>query len=448
MAFHIHQEENEVNLSWVKKGDDRRFLEGIDGAYLLVPFQCDVCWFRALEKREPRVGSYQDNRILGYIRRVNLDLIWSRAPGTIASTRDNVRMMLKMWRELGLEIDLPTLGPWAPEDRVGFRIAMAQVRYSQRPGANESTHLQFDTVRKMRTAFNHVYEVGKAIRAEDHTGFKGLKGEIFSASSCPTDSRFFQLFTRGLLLRLGKQTKSNWGLDFNVLHIILNHFEKNLMEENLSKEEKRTTVMLGSFFMIGFVCGLRGNEIFLVEAEGIQKMIDKGRVESQSKHEHVVIPLLGRFKNEDGEKWHVMVSASVTDSKFQVRSWVEKLVDVLKEEGRGLGPAFCDSEGEMLSYSWIDEKFVEEVQSVQHSHPRLIDSEIDVGEHFSIFRSIRKGSTARVTDMEVGKVTIDLHNRWRTIENRRGNKSSKSMQDYYSDLRLTINTRLTYSRAL
>ena len=125
MDFHIHREENEVNLSWVKKGEDRRFLEGIDRAYLLVPFQCDVCWFRSLEKREPRAGSYQDNRILGYIRRVNLDLIWSRAPGTIASTRDNIKMMLKMWRELGLEIDLLTLGPWSPDDRVGFKIAMA-----------------------------------------------------------------------------------------------------------------------------------------------------------------------------------------------------------------------------------------------------------------------------------------------------------------------------------
>ena len=81
---------------------------------------------------------------------------------------------------------------------------MAQVCYSQRPGANANTHLQFDTVRKMRTAFNHVFEVGKAIKSETHTGFKGLKGDIFSASSCPTDSRFFQLFTRGLLLRLGK----------------------------------------------------------------------------------------------------------------------------------------------------------------------------------------------------------------------------------------------------
>ena len=448
MDFHIHREQNEVNLSWVKKGEDRRFLEGIDGAFLVVPFQCDTCWFRVLEKREPKINSYQDNRIYAHIRRVNLDLIWSRAPGTIASTRDNIKMMIRMWRELGVEIELPSLGPWPEEDKVGFRVALAQVRYSQRPGINAGTHLQFDTVRKMRTAFNHVYEVGKAIRADDIAGFKGMKGDIFGASNCPTDSRFFQLFTRGLLLRLGKQTKSNWGLDYNVLHVILNNLEGDLAEQDLTLDNKRELTMIGAFFIIGFVCGLRGNETFLVEAEGLQQMIQKGKTEKDRKLEHVVIPLLGRFKNEDGERWHIMVSVSVTESKFQVRSWIEKLEKILREEQRGLGPAFCDSNGDMLKYSWVDERFVEEVKRVQVSHPNLIDAGTDVGEHFSIFRSIRKGSTARVTDMKVDPLAVDLHNRWRTLENRGGSKATKSMQDYYSDLRLTINTRLTYSQAL
>lgn len=425
-----------------------RFLEGIDGSFLVVPFQCDICWFRSLQKREPQQGSYQDTRILAYIRRVNLDLIWSRAPGTIASTRDNIKMMIRMWRELGISIDLPALGPWPLEDKVGFRLALAQVRYSQRPGTNAGTHLQFDTVRKMRTAYNHVHEVGKAIRAEEVTGFKGLKGEIFGASNSPTDSRFFQLFTRGLLLRLGKQTRSNWGLDFNALHVILNNLQGEIEDPNTSAKDRREMIMLGSFFVISFVCALRGNETFLVEAEGLQKMIDKGRVENESSIEHVVIPLLGRFKNEEGERWHVMVSVPETDSKLQVREWVEKLEKILREEERGLGPAFCDENGDMLKYSWIDDRFVEEVKRVQMSHPRLIDASIDVGEHFSIYRSLRRGSTARVTDMKVDPLAVDLHNRWRTIENRGGSKATKSMQDYYSDLRLTINSRLTYSRAL
>ena len=448
MAFHIHREQNEVNLSWIKKGEDKRFTEGIDGAFLVVPFQCDRCWFRVLETREPRKNSYQDNRILGYIRRVNLDLIWSRAPGTISATRDSIKMMIKMWKELGLSIDLPSLGPWPEDDKVGFRVALAEVRYAQRPGVNASTHLQFDTVRKLRTAFNHVHEVGKAIAGVNISGFKGMKGDIYGASNCPTDSRFFQLFTRGLLLRLGKQTRSNWGLDYNALHVILNNLETDLLQVDLSPMERRKIIMIGSFLVIGFVCGLRGNEIFLVEAEGLQKMIIKGKVERVEKLQHVVIPLLGRFKNEDGERWHLMLSVSITNSKIQARVWIERLEEILRKEERGLGPAFCDTKGDMLKYSWLEERFIGELTRVQLTHPELIDAGIDIAEHFSIFRSIRKGSTARVIDMKVDQIAIDLHNRWRTIENKRGSKSTKSMQDYYSDLRLTINSILTYSRAL
>ena len=217
LDFYVHQEQNEVSLSWVKRGDERRFQEGIDGAYLMIPFQCDWCWFRCLEDRDPKHQSYQDNRILGYIRRVNLDLIWSRAPGTIASVRDNVKMIIKMWRELGISIDLPSLGPWPIHDRVGFRVALAQVRYSQRPGSNLNTHLQFDSVRKLRTAYSHLHGIASCINDADPRGFKGMKGEVFMMTNCPTDSKFFQHFTRGLLLRLGRQTKSNWGLDVKML---------------------------------------------------------------------------------------------------------------------------------------------------------------------------------------------------------------------------------------
>ena len=448
LDFHIHREQNEVNLSWIKKGEDKRFLQGIDGAFLVVPFQCDWCWFKALEDREPMANSYHDTCLMGYIRRVNLDLIWCRSPSTITSARDNVKMLITMWRELGMKIELPPLGPWPLKDEVGFRIAMAQVRYAQRPGTNASTHLQFDSVRKLRTAFAHLYSVSNAVAGVETSGFKGIKGDIFAATKCPTDSKFFQLFTRGMLLRLGRQTRSNWGLDFRVLHIILQNLEYDINAADTSPERQRECAMLGSFLLIGFVCALRGNEIFLVEAEGIQSMIQKGLSEPDMKRQHVVIPLLGRFKNEEGERWHVMPSVSVTRSGFQVRHWVERLVNVLKLEKHGLGPAFCNVDGEMLKYGWIDERFVEELQKVQKTHSHLIDASIEVDENFSIFRSIRKGSTARAVDMKVDQLTIDLHNRWRTLENRGGSKSTKSMQDYYSDLRLTINARLAYSRAL
>ena len=78
---------------------------GVNGAFLLVPFQCDICWFINLQQKEPGL------RILGYIRRVNLDVIWSRSPGTIANTKNEIVNLIECWKDLGLEINLPKVGP-------------------------------------------------------------------------------------------------------------------------------------------------------------------------------------------------------------------------------------------------------------------------------------------------------------------------------------------------
>ena len=71
---------------------------------------------------------------------------------------------------------------------------------------------------------------------------------------------------------------------------------------------------------------LRGNEIFMVEAYGLYSHLHLGSNSSghQDTHdlEHVVIPLLGKFKNEDGSRYHLMLSCNTTKSGLEVRKWV------------------------------------------------------------------------------------------------------------------------------
>ena len=148
--------------------------------FLLVPFQCDICWFINLQQKEPDLRSLSDLRILGYIRRVNLDVIWSRSPGTIANTKNGIVNLIECWKDLGLEISLPKVGPWPVGDHIGFNVALAQLRYSQRGGQNRTTHLQFDSVRKLRTAYAHLHQVGRLSNNPDATNFKSLKGEVLN----------------------------------------------------------------------------------------------------------------------------------------------------------------------------------------------------------------------------------------------------------------------------
>ena len=229
---------------------------------------------------------------------------------------------------------------------------------------------------------------------------------------------------------------------------MLFNLEQRIDSETVTEVEKRECVMLGAFLTIGFVCALRGNEVFMVEADGLQRLIEEGKNDVIVENSHVVIPLLGRFKNEDGEKWHLMVAVNITESGIKARFWVEKLVQVLRKERRGMGPAFCNTDGELMNYWDINNKFIQELEYLQQHQGHLLQSEINIGNHYSIFRSLRKGSTARAMDKKVDSNVIDLHNRWRTMERTGGQRSTRSMQGYYSDLRLTIITQLAYSRVL
>ena len=70
------------------------------------PFQCDLCWFRNLQARDP-VKSYKDDCLLAHIRRVNLDVLWSRSTSTASNTVQGFVRSVKMDQELGFNLKLP-----------------------------------------------------------------------------------------------------------------------------------------------------------------------------------------------------------------------------------------------------------------------------------------------------------------------------------------------------
>ena len=57
--------ENEVNLFC----EINRYQIGVNGPFLIVPFQYDVCWFYNLNKRKPDLNLLLDLSLLGYIRK-------------------------------------------------------------------------------------------------------------------------------------------------------------------------------------------------------------------------------------------------------------------------------------------------------------------------------------------------------------------------------------------
>lgn len=443
----MEKPENEFGAVWEKKEDANRFMCGRSGDSLVFPFQCDTCWFRNLEGRMPDRNSYGDELMLAYIRRVNLDGMWARSSSTISSTKSGINVMIRSWKEVGLSVDLPQPGPWPLADQLGFRLAIGQLKLSQNPGRNVKSHQQYDTVRRLRSAYSHSHEISPPAVLAMVNSFRNQQGRVFTNSNSPTQSLLFTRFSYGLLLRMGKQTKRNIALDYIILHLILTNLDNKLRSNSLSSKETRWLTMVGAYLQIAFVLSLRGNEGFMIEAGGLVGHLSHG-LEEEEDIPFVVIPLLGRFKNEDGEKWHLMMSASITGSGFKVRSWAERLAQILIDEGKNSGPAFCHPSGVVIKVVEMDAEFHTQLEIVQASRPDLISSTVDIREDYSVYRSLRRGSTSRVGELGIPDPIVDLHNRWRRVEIGGGQISSSNMRATYTELRLTRKVRLKYTANL
>jgi hypothetical protein len=75
---------DEDNLVVEKEGDIYRFVMGRDKDHLMCPFQCNDCHFLNMMARRPIEDKAEDIKLMGAIRRANLDAFWSRESLTVS----------------------------------------------------------------------------------------------------------------------------------------------------------------------------------------------------------------------------------------------------------------------------------------------------------------------------------------------------------------------------
>ena len=431
----------------MKRDNERRFVEARQGDMLGVPFQCEYCWFGNLKKRDPLPSDPLDKLVLGYARRVNLDMMWSRERGTVNGWLSNIRKGKKMSEELGLSPVELKISAWPVCDNQGFQIAIEILRASQRPGRNDSSYTQFDTIRKLRTAYAIVSE-NTVEGSGNYNLYKGEHGRTMVLSRNETDSVLFRKFMLGVEKRMGRLVLQNIGISIDMLMIILEGYEEELQFEMIDKERKRRVVICGSAFINLFVGALRGGEILLMERTEFTGKIDNGKFHPTDPH--VLIPLMGRFKGETGERNLLLPFASVTDSGLEVRKWNERLCDLLVKEGKDkeVGPAFCRMDGS-VSRSWeMNGELTSALNRVQVLRPDLIPKQIDVEEKFNTYRSFRRGATTRAKVLKVPEDIIELNNRWNKLQNSGGGLSKLPMSQLYTEITQALPAKLRFSKSL
>lgn len=73
-------------------------------------------------------------------------------------------------------------------------------------------------------------------------------------------------------------------------------------------------------------------EVVLLDQVVLRKYLAKVRVSGDT--EFVVLLLLRQFKNEVGEQYHLTPLAAVTASRLNIKSWLEGLMQVRKEQNK------------------------------------------------------------------------------------------------------------------
>ena len=131
--------------------------------------------------REANLSRHGDLRLLGYIRRVNLDGMWSSAVTTVSNNLNNLRKNIKAMEELGVPINLPSISPWPLLDASGFTQALAELKASQGKGSYHTTYQQYETIRKMRSSITNLHQ-STVTAAESHLALIGVKQGPFQLS--------------------------------------------------------------------------------------------------------------------------------------------------------------------------------------------------------------------------------------------------------------------------
>ena len=394
--------------------------------------------------RDPDWHSPSDGTALELIRRANLDMLWGRDSTTVNAAYGQMKQLKKMSTDLGLLFSRDKMGPWPMEDVTGLETAMLMLWKSLDKGQRGRSYCQFDTIRKIRTLRENINS-GSVSGFLNNVAFTDQRGRVFHMDKSPHHTKWFQLFSKGCESRMGNATSQDAAISVEAMLGMLELLEVRVQRSSTSKEARRMAIMTAAVLIVGFCAALRGGEILLMEATEFCKRIDAGRTDEL---QHVVVPLMGRFKNEVGERNVLLALVGSTKSGIQVRKWLDRLALILKLEGRDAGepsPAICDHNGNVLSTKALEKELHGLLKILQEKG--VVPEGISVESEFHLYRSLRRGATARATNMQLSQVVIDTNNRWRSMQTSRG-KKNLPMSQLYLDIRVALPARLAFSAAM
>ena len=421
---------------------EERINTGVAGAQFAIAFQCEVCWIRNLEHRDP---GPRDDDFLVMLRRANLDAMLGKTAGTIRGHRNRTKQMCEYSALINKTPSLAGHGPFPLTDQVGMGLALEILVKSVNAKGRNEEFVQPKTLRQLRSTYTKNYQTSPQGVAEAASFVAGT-GRV-RPTSCPAQSEWYQDFWSGLEFRMGYVSRANHAISITAMVTTIS-FIKNEAESAEEKEDANYLWKVGAYLTFCTAALLRGYEGFYLDLSALIEHNDTGRegvipfgvtltstlTQLQCANlPHVVLPLLGQFKGVNDVDHHMLNIASVSQSGLEPRWWADKLVATCLSEGRQAGPAFATASGELAVSTDYDATFREFLHKVREEHPKLLPGADNINEKFGISRTPQKTGNSRLKTAGVQEPKLDEMGRWRSIETAKGREPRERMNMLYSE---------------
>ena len=115
-----------------------------------------------------------------------------------------------------------------------------------------------------------------------------------------------------------------------------------------------------------------------------------------------------------------------------------------------VGPAICDYDGAgvVMPRATVNSILHEALQKLQLRRPDIVPAEMDVFNETSIHRGTRRGAHTRAKEAGVPETYINMHNRWRGVQQRGGSLPNMPMSELYMEITQSLKSKLTFPLAL
>ena len=211
----------------------------------------------------------------------------------------------------------------------------------------------------------------------------GLDQKKQYLSSSHTFGKWFSRFMRGARLRMGMVRRQNEALTSELVLRMCSVAEGEWRAaQNPARQINVEDTVC--FMLLGFGAGLRGEEVPLVNLEGLLTFWMETREEEDR---YMMITLQGRFKGEVDQRWHIVPICDVTRSGIPFRLWMERIMyRWFRLQGRSNGWLFEQKPGKPAKFGIYQDYFRTLIDLTRQQDPRLLSSSVEttdfsVGDH-------------------------------------------------------------------